>query len=110
MVGGSLSFTHARLSGLLTYRLIGKNADPHLSLTAKVASDGYAARLNLLRSDPPSIERLHSIFAKGDKIAPFAIACKTAFLTFTIFSSFGHQRHGSILLKLLALRHGSPTL
>src|SRR5674476_160180 len=65
----ALSLTHAGLGGLLCNRLIGEDADPHLSPALDVTGQGHTGGFDLTAGHPTRLERLEPEGAEGHRVA-----------------------------------------
>jgi hypothetical protein len=94
----ALALAHADLGGLLRDRLVGKHADPELSLALEVAGDRDPGRLDLLAGHGAARERLQAEFAERERVAALGVAGAGALLGLAVLGACGCEGHGTFLL------------
>ena len=75
-----------------------ENPDPDLALPLQGAVDGDTAGFDLAVGHPAAVESLKAEVTEGDGGSALGIAGAASAVALAELGSFGHQRHGSVLL------------
>jgi hypothetical protein len=77
---------------------VWENPDPDFTLSFKGTVNGDPASFDLAVGHPSAIKGLQTEVTEGDSGSALGIARAASAVALAELGSFGHQRHGSVLL------------
>src|SRR5205085_3777709 len=97
VLGGALSFTHARLSRLLRYRLVREDANPDFAAALNEPRDRDTAGLDLAIGDPRRVQRLQTEVAELKRRTAPRLAAHPSALLLAVLHFLWHQHDSNPL-------------
>jgi hypothetical protein len=82
---------------------VWENPDPDFSFPFQEAVDRDTAGFDLAVGHPAAVESLKAEVTEGDSGSALGIARAASAVALAELGSFGHQRHGSVLLGKMVL-------